>query len=408
MKHYMIWMAALISACCLWSCKDTSDTIGDSIINENGQDRDGEQITGDGYVYHIPIIFHVFYNNRNDTTQYIEASRLKEILTHVNELYQGNVYLNPLDSTPSQDIHIQFELAQKDESGKPMVTPGVEYLSYPDAKDSIDCESFMNDKSGKYKQYIWDPNDYINVMVYNFKLVKKDETILGISHMPYKVGDKPAIEGLSKSRYYPMTKKNLSFPYCVSLNAIYVNKKYEGTRYTQKDSTNYTYSSLDPNATLAHELGHYLGLKHAFTELADKESQPVDSCKDTDYCDDTPSYNRSEYARWLKQQMTKKDSTNNKVILMKDVAIRWNDKGQKWIADNIMDYSICFSSRFTTQQQQRMRQVLYYSPLIPGPKVSRTSTRSLSTTDEIVDLPITVAIRKIKNNNIYIKKYQTK
>ena len=64
------------------SCKDTEGSIGDPIIS-HGQDRDTDIITGDDYVYHLPVIFHVFYSN---TTQYIEYTRLKEILSNVNEL----------------------------------------------------------------------------------------------------------------------------------------------------------------------------------------------------------------------------------------------------------------------------------------------------------------------------------
>ena len=47
------------------SCKDTEGSIGDPIIS-HGQDRDTDIITGDDYVYHLPVIFHVFYSN---TTQ---------------------------------------------------------------------------------------------------------------------------------------------------------------------------------------------------------------------------------------------------------------------------------------------------------------------------------------------------
>ena len=77
--YFMIALTVLSFA----SCKDTEGSIGDP-IRSNGQDRDTDIITGDDYVYHLPVIFHVFYSN---TTQYIEYTRLKEILTNVNELY---------------------------------------------------------------------------------------------------------------------------------------------------------------------------------------------------------------------------------------------------------------------------------------------------------------------------------
>lgn len=178
------------------SCKDTEGSIGDPIIS-HGQDRDTDIITGDDYVYHLPVIFHVFYSN---TTQYIEYTRLKEILSNVNELYQGDVYNYQMDTIPSENLHILFELAEKNESGKRLSTPGVEYIEVSESDSVFDCESFMKDKN--YVKYCWDQNDYINVMVYAFKKTDKNSTTLGISHLPYQVGGYPQIDGLSNGKNY--------------------------------------------------------------------------------------------------------------------------------------------------------------------------------------------------------------
>ena len=267
------------------SCKDTEGSIGDP-IRSNGQDRDTDIITGDDYVYHLPVIFHVFYSN---TTQYIEYTRLKEILSNVNELYQGDVYNYQMDTIPSENLHILFELAEKNESGKRLSTPGVEYIKVSESE--FDCESFMKDKN--YVKYCWDQNNYINVMVYAFKKTDKNSTTLGISHLPYQVGGYPQIDGLSNGKNYPLSKPG-KFPYCVSLNSIYVGKKNEGSRYTEdKYNRRYRPDMFDPNATLAHELGHYLGLFHCFSEKSVKgNSEAADDDDDSDYCNDTPSYNR--------------------------------------------------------------------------------------------------------------------
>lgn len=120
--YFMIALTVLSFA----SCKDTEGSIGDPIIS-HGQDRDTDIITGDDYVYHLPVIFHVFYSN---TTQYIEYTRLKEILSNVNELYQGDVYCNQIDTVPSENLHILFELAEKDESGKRLSTPSGIYQGF--------------------------------------------------------------------------------------------------------------------------------------------------------------------------------------------------------------------------------------------------------------------------------------
>lgn len=65
MRHLVILVIILVSLG-LFSCKDSDGVIGESPISENGQDRDSDQITGDDYVYHLPIIFHVFYKDKNN------------------------------------------------------------------------------------------------------------------------------------------------------------------------------------------------------------------------------------------------------------------------------------------------------------------------------------------------------
>lgn len=403
MKHFTIFVI-ILTALGLGSCRDSDITIGDSPISSNGQDRDSDIITGDDYDYHLPVIFHVFYKDSKNPKQYISSTRLKELLSNVNELYQGNVYNISLDTIESENIHVLFELAEKDANGKKLSTPGVEYIKI--YEDSIDCEDFMNSKT--YAKYSWNQNDYINVMVYSFKNTDHTSVTLGISNIPYKVAGYPDIEGLTNSKNYPLNKPG-SFPYCVSLNAIYVDKKYEGTRYTtDKHQQNYQYNTADPNATLAHELGHYLGLFHTFSEKAGKKdkSEAADDDDDSDYCEDTPSYNRIAYGKWLTQYMEEARKINkDTTFTVKQLAKRTNTKGKEWQADNLMDYSICYSMRFTPDQAYRMRQVLYYSPLIPGPKKARTSTRAWNEIpEEKFDLPNVL----VKGRTIRLKDIQTR
>lgn len=41
----------------------------------------------------------------------------------------------------------------------------------------------MRDNTGKYTSLLWEPNEYINIMVYPFT----DSQILGISTFPYSL-----------------------------------------------------------------------------------------------------------------------------------------------------------------------------------------------------------------------------
>lgn len=396
MKQYICLFIAFV-ALSLTSCKETIEPF----YSDNEQDRDNDEITGDDYIYHLPIIFHVLYQDPNAVdengkkSQYIPYSRLQELLDHVNDLYTGELYNYGTEKdNKSENIHVHFEMAQYDENGKKLAIPGVEYIKYTD-EYPIDCNSFMQQKKKKNK-IIWDPNEYINVMVYNFKNDdNSDGTTLGISNMPYRANGYPQIEGLEDSKTPNINKNSISFEYCLSLNSLYIN--YESSRYTdgKYGQEGYTYSSVDANVTLAHELGHFLGLHHVFAEKKTAtETEPAESCEDTDNCTDTKSYNKPAYDLWLKNYI--QEHSADKSINIKDLIKRSNDKGEEWDSDNFMDYAISLSYRFTPEQRNRMRQVLYYSPLLPGPKKNRSNdSETRAQSEGTIDLPIRLAIDKL-------------
>lgn len=374
MRYHVFILFSIFLACVMFSGCKKEEVYPESRPGNNTY----EEVTpDDDYEYELPVIFHVLYEDATDTLQYITASRLEEILEHVNELYVGDIY------GESEDIKVKFVLAETNEDGDALSTPGVEYKKYH-GDYPIDPYDFMNDDSGHSGnwRYIWEPNDYINVMVYNFSRDSDDDGVtLGISHLPYYANSTlPEIEGLTKNDKTYLSKDNLNFPYCVSINSLYAAKHYDD-RYSNVEKQNYY--STDVIATLAHELGHYLGLYHVFTEVDDDE----DACEDTDYCDDTPSYNKYKYDEWAKAFI---NATPNGQLTLADLAQREPCDGESYLATNIMDYAYCYSYTFTEDQTYRMRQVLYYSPLIPGPKKEYPTiiTRSV---DGIVALPIRTA-----------------
>lgn len=305
----------------------------------------------DEYLYQIPVIFHVLYNDASNDNQNVREGRLPEMLNEVNQLYRRA-------SVISADMNVEFVLATTAPDGNALSEPGVERIEWPTA--AIDIEDFMFSNDRKYNYLIWEPNDYINVMVYNFT----NQDILGVSHFPYSPQSNP-LEGTEEVSYH-LTGANLRYAYCLSINSTYIYQTSTPGQLNQNDAA----------ITLAHELGHYLGLRHTFSEDAQGNT---DVCLDSDYCADTPTYNRKEYEDWLGNLPPGTSHT--------ELFRRYDCRNGRFTARNIMDYSYCYMDEFTQNQKARVRHVLTYSPLIPGPKKGAT-TRAVR--EGLMDLPIVV------------------
>lgn len=326
--------------------------------------------SGQEYHYKIPVIFHVLYASQTDNKQYIPQSRLAEILENVNAYYKGNTLYK--GGAAGVDMNLEFVPAENDEEGNALPTPGVEYVRLEAMP--LDCEAFMSDK--RNVDMLWDPNRYVNVMLYNFADVSGgNSVILGISHLPFSTSGSNYLEGLPATTYSYLTKENLPYPKCVSINSLYA---YE--------ETGERYNSYDVNVTLAHELGHYLGLHHAFDE--NEDASLSSRCVNSDYCEDTPSYDRAAYMMNL-QAMIYEAQQQGKQLAMSEVVKREDCRtGETFSSYNLMDYEISYSDRFTPDQRRRIRHVLTYSPLIPGPKKGQAATRSIAT--GTLDLPMVI------------------
>ncbi|MBQ6062003.1 MAG: zinc-dependent metalloproteinase lipoprotein [Prevotella sp.] len=377
-KHYLLLLLCMVFLSC------GGDDGRTETNSSHEDDDDTEETIDDNYTYKIPVIFHVLYADQGDELQYVPTSRLSTILQNVNDIYKGGIY------GESENINIKFFLATKDEKGNTLSTPGVEYVKWNDTYP-IDPHEFMMNTTGEYKKYIWDPNDYVNIMVYNFAADKdKGGITLGISHMPYVVESDSALAGLETVKYTTITKSMLDYPHCSSINSLYINQ--ESTRYTlaDKGKSGYTYNSSDVNVTLAHELGHYFGLHHMYTE---RDGEPADSCGDTDYCEDTPSYNRVEYNAYQTYYI---DHTTKEEFDIIDLIKRSACDGTTFYSANIMDYAISFGYKISSDQKDRIRSVLYYSPLMPGPRKKSSTVKKMPMKGRGEEGPVKLPIRVVE------------
>lgn len=300
----------------------------------------GPEALTDDYHYRLPVVFHVIYADKNNENQYVREGWLEKVLEACNELYRNS----------GVDLGLELVMATEDPDGRKLEEPGVNRVQWDISE--ISCQLFMGlgeYMPQKYVDLIWDPDRYINICLYNFS----EDGVLGISHFPYVIkGDH--LEGASEVPYEP-TAADLDYPHCVSVNSLYVYDHQEGV-----------WMETDVVSTITHELGHYLGLCHTFSE---DDDLGTDSCIDSDYCSDTPTYNRDEYNSYvtnyfygLTGSFTMEDFKT--LVKRKDCLNGY----QEFTSDNIMDYSFSYNDTFTPQQAARIRYVLLHSPFVPGPK----------------------------------------
>lgn len=277
-----------------------------------------------GYSYEIPVVFHTIYSNSSNPDQYISAERIDELMEYLNAAYGAS----------GNDMNVEFVLATHDPEGNALDEPGIDRVYM--LNSVYDCTEFLtNEDETLLSLLLWDCNSYINIYTYTFT----ESSYLGLTSLAYCTTQYP-IDGLVDGTYF--LYNDMFYLHGVHLNNTYSNvDSYEV----------YPYNTCDFRATLTHEMGHYFGLYHAFTESG---------CGETDYCDDTPDYDQELYFNSL--------SAYNQSTPLAQLAIKCSCEGVEFTADNYMDYDFCLYNSFTADQRSRVRAVLENSPMVPGPK----------------------------------------
>lgn len=303
--------------------------------------------------YKLPVIFHVLYNNANDANQNPNAYLLTQIISICNQKY-ANTFDDGDKGKQGVNLNLEFVMATTDPNGKTLAEPGIDRIRWN--TPVMSCDDFMNANYKEAIPLLWDLNKYINIFLYTFE----EDDVLGISYVPYASSGHP-LDGLyNGDRYF--SDSQLDYPHCISINNTYIQQL---PKFGSADLTDIT-------VTLAHETAHYIGLFHAFG--VDDEEKKISWREDTDYCEDTPNYDRKGYEKWENDYFATTPSENMK---FSDVVKRTSITGNEFTARNIMDYYWTWGNEFTPDQRKRMRHVLYYSPLMPGPKYDQPSPRAI-------------------------------
>lgn len=284
-------------------------------------------IKQDVYVYRIPVIFHVMYADASDTLQYLKTERIREMVEGANAIYRNR-------KGNTTDILVELVPAETTPDGKFLPEAGIERILWP--QDGMDEHEFIRSDNPEYIKLLWDLKSYINVFIFTFKEDGKLATNTGVASLPYTTSDTP-LDGLTNGDYYVMNP---------DARPDYVHSVVINNRYAYSDLPGF-----DMIKTFAHEVGHYLGLRHVFSES---------DCSGTDYCDDTPNYNRAAYETWFGMHSGEDYSVTSK---------RTSCDGGTFESTNLMDYFVGSREEITPDQFKRIRHSLVHSPLLPGPKM---------------------------------------
>jgi len=257
--------------------------------------------------YELPLVFHLLTDPQYEAN-HINDNLIEEIVATTNLIFRGCSRDYKVDWIPT-DTKISFRVAE-------IVRYNNDETLHIIEQSQESARKFIQTGMRKIQ---YDPKKYINIWVMDCNDVN------GIGSLPFITSQGDFIPGFTVNDYItdpPLDRKI----------GIVITNMLKGM---ESIKTDWRYT------VLSHELGHYLGLYHPFTE---------NGCNDTnDFCDDTPNYDRSIYLKSTLQLQFNRVGCD----------------GNTFVSTNVMDYHYTKRLGFTPNQQERMMHAIKYGVFTP-------------------------------------------
>lgn len=283
-------------------------------------------------IIRMPVIFHEI--NRSVLT----AAIIKELTDGMTKAFRNKMnHLNHAKDVNATDIYVEFYPAVTGLAGNRLAVAGLDRAT--SSKTSFELADAYTDAFNTF----WDPTRFLNVWVY--PNITGSYANSSWAYYPYVT---QALDGLEVLQQ----KTSPFLPFGIFLNGSHLNRE-------------------DTDEILAHEVGHILGLAHVFSG----NGSEFEGCSssDPDYCYDTRYYDRGKYQKNLSTSFA-------------DRFWRTSCSGERYEANNLMDYYYSYNNSFTREQAKRARHVINYGLWLPTPANGFINGR-LNGAAEVVERP---------------------
>jgi hypothetical protein len=230
----------------------------------------------DRAIVYIPVIVHVIYNKQAvGVGPNLKAGQVQAQIDVLNDclagITPGNSSLpSPFAAVDANDIPIRFCLAAVSPTGTVLAEKGIERIDVSKKgwtdPSTIQGPSNSNNITNLFTNTIkpgsiWDPTKYFNLWVGDF-WDPAAGGLLGYATFPAGAGISGIVDNIGTVKTDGVV---------MASNIFGSKTKFPNGYYTTRNEFNY-------GITVAHEVGHWLGLRHISGD---------NSCAD-DYCSDTP------------------------------------------------------------------------------------------------------------------------